>query len=192
MPEPHAPRRRGRPRSDPDRLPPHLVRALTQFMAGSSYADIARTNHVKLDTVRHWFSDPRMRRALDRELWAIKELAVAQLMGHAPDAVRVILEGLTAERFSERLRAAEMLLERAGIKAAEGPRVTVVELPQVVEVTEAGGDEGVPGPGDAQHKGCYLCDEGARVQYWWRNVVRRALAVGEHREPAPSSLLTAP
>jgi len=163
-------------------LPPKMRQALAMFIAGASYAEIARTVRRSVGTVRNWFSDPRMKAALDRELWAIKEMAAAMLTGHAPDAVRVILEGLTAERFSDRLRAAESLLDKAGIKAT-GPRLTQVDLPQVIEVVEAGGGE--PSPGGPRHKGCFDCDPAYRERWWWRNVMRRALAVSEHREPAP-------
>ena len=179
------PRRRGRPRADPDRLPPRMHHALALFLSGATYPEIARAMQVTVDTVRHWFSDERMRRALDRELYAMREMALAMLAGHAPAAVQVILEGLRAERFTERLRAADMLLERAGLKA-EGPRLTVVELPRVVEVGEAPPQEGGHGHGpDAPASKCVLCSPSYLTTYIARQVWRRVLAVSEHRDWGP-------
>ena len=180
------PRRRGRPRADPDRLPPRMQHALTLYLSGvTSYAEIASAMRVSLSTVRHWFSDERMRRALDREFYAIREMALAALAGHAPAAVQVIIEGLRAERFSERLRAADMLLERAGLKA-EGPRLTVVELPRVVEVGEAPPQEGGYGHGpDAPASKCVLCSPSYLTTYIARQVWRRVLAASEHRDWGP-------
>jgi transposase-like protein len=180
------PRRRGRPRADPDRLPPRMHHALNLFLSGATYAEIARAMQVKVDTVRHWFSDERMRRALDRELYAMREMALGMLAHHAPAAAQVILEGLRAERFSERLRAADMLLERAGLKA-EGPRLTLVELPRVVEVGEAppqGGAGHGHGP-DAPASKCFLCSPSYLENFMAKQVWRRVLAVSEHRDWGP-------
>jgi hypothetical protein len=190
MPEASSrPRRRGRPRADPDRLPPRMHHALALFLSGATYPEIARAMQVTVDTVRHWFSDERMRRALDRELYAMREMALAMLAGHAPAAVQVILEGLRAERFTERLRAADMLLERAGLKA-EGPRLTVVELPRVVEVGESPPQEGGHGHGpEAPASKCFLCSPSYRATYMARQVWRRVLAASEHRDWGPGRAL---
>jgi hypothetical protein len=161
-----------------------MHQALTLFLSGATYAEIARVMQVKLDTVRHWFADERMRRALDRELYTVREMALGMLAGHAPAAVQVILEGLRAERFSERLRAADMLLERAGLKAAEGPRLTLVELPRVVEVGEAPPQGEGHGP-EAPASKCFLCSPSYRASYLTRQVWRRVLAASEHRDWGP-------
>jgi transposase-like protein len=160
--------------------------ALNLFLSGATYAEIARAMQVKVDTVRHWFADERMRRALDRELYAMREMALGMLAHHAPAAAQVILEGLRAERFSERLRAADMLLERAGLKA-EGPRLTLVELPRVVEVGEAppqGGAGHGHGP-DAPASKCFLCSPSYLENFMAKQVWRRVLAVSEHRDWGP-------
>jgi AcrR family transcriptional regulator len=163
-----------------------MQHALALYLSGvTSYAEIASAMRVSLSTVRHWFSDERMRRALDREFYAIREMALAALAGHAPAAVQVIIEGLRAERFSERLRAADMLLERAGLKA-EGPRLTVVELPRVVEVGESPPPEGGHGHGpDVPASKCFLCSPSYRATYMARQVWRRVLAASEHRDWGP-------
>ena len=73
-----------------------------------------------------------------------------------------------------------MLLDRAGIKS-EGPRLTVVELPRVVEVTEAPSSEGGHGP-EAPAARCYICSSTFRQTFWTRQVLRRMLVATEHRE----------
>ncbi len=164
--------RRGRRPRDPGQLPYRQRMGLAMMLSGARPAEIAQRLRVSVRTVYNWRSDRRFREALDRELADIGEMALAMLAAHAPAAAQTLIEGLGAEKWSDRLRAADMILERAGIKKKGEPRLTAVELPKVIEVTVMEPPD-APARGEPQQRG-HVPD-----RLW--EPFRRALAVAGGR-----------
>lgn len=106
----------------PPVLKPRPARALELLLAGRTVSEIAAEVNVNRGTVWRWLGDPTFADALARERDARRTAVGEALDAAAGEAVAVLLAELRREggRPADRVRAASVILDRAGWAARRG------------------------------------------------------------------------
>lgn len=97
--------------------------ALTLLATGSSIRETSETVGVHLQTVYSWMNDEEFSRELERRQQTTIKAAVSRLRGVAATAADTLAAAMVEGTWSERIRAADLLLSRIGVEA--GSKVTV-------------------------------------------------------------------
>jgi hypothetical protein len=90
---------------------------------GSSMQEAADTVGVHVQTIYRWMDDPEFAAEIDKLQQLTQKAAVSRLRGAAQRAADTLAAAMNEGTWSERIRAADLLLSRIGVEA--GSRVTV-------------------------------------------------------------------
>jgi len=97
--------------------------AATLMATGSSMQEAADTVGVHIQTIYKWMNDDEFTAILSDMQDTTQKAAVSRLRGAAQRAADTLAAAMTEGTWSERIRAADLLLSRIGVEA--GSRVTV-------------------------------------------------------------------